>query len=126
MDFEIGKKYNFFDDGKISLNRHYIAEVTDIIPFENFHMKNYICDEIDRYQDYKYLYVKEPEKVIVAKIYNYIQGPFFFIKMNNNTGNYFSTNDVYWDGELCTKQWCIDNIVNASYSNPELIKQLVL
>ena len=32
MNFEIGNKYNFFDDGKISLSRHYIAEVTDIIP----------------------------------------------------------------------------------------------
>lgn len=38
MGFEVGKKYNFFDDGKIYASRHYIAEVTDIIPFNKFHM----------------------------------------------------------------------------------------
>ena len=38
MEFKIGKKYNFFDDGKICVSRHYIAEVTDIIPFNKFCM----------------------------------------------------------------------------------------
>lgn len=46
--------------------------------------------------------------------------------MSDNTGNYFSVNDVYWDGKLCTKQWCLENIVNNKYLNLELIKQLVL
>lgn len=126
MDFEVGKKYNFFDDGKISLNRHYIAEVTDIIPFKEFHMRAYVYEVIKEHLDYNPIYVKEPEEVIIARIHNYICGPFFFIKMNSNTGNYFSINDSYWDGVLCTKQWCIDNIVNVKDSNPELVKQLIL
>lgn len=125
MEFEIGKKYNFFDDGKISLSRHYIAEVTDIIPFNKFHMQTYINEIIQDCLEYN-LYDPSPKEVIICKIYNYIDGPFFFIKMCNNTGNYFSVSDSYWDGELCTKQWCIEYIVNNTYSNPDLIKQLVL
>ena len=126
MDFEIGKKYNFFDDGKISLNRHYIAEVTDIIPFDEFHMHTYINEIIQDHLDYNPIYTKYPHEVIICKIYDYIKGPFFFIKMNDNTGNYFSVNDYYWDGKLCTKQWCIENIINTDNYNPDLAKQIIL
>lgn len=126
MEFEIGKKYNFFDDGKIYASRHYIAEVTDIISFNKFHMRTYINEVIQEHLDYNPIYTEDPQEVIICKIYDYINGPFFFIKMNNTTGNYFSVNDVYWDGKLCTKQWCLENIVNNKYSNSELIKQLVL
>lgn len=31
---EVGKDYHIFDDGKIRLSRHYIASITNIIPFE--------------------------------------------------------------------------------------------
>lgn len=126
MEFEIGKKYNFFDDGKICTSRHYIAEVTDIIPFNKFHMRTYINEVIQEHLDYNPIYTENPQEVIVCTIDNYIKGQFFFIKMSDNTGNYFSVNDVYWDGKLCTKQWCLENIVNNKYSNLELIKQLVL
>lgn len=126
MEFEIGNKYNFFDNGKISLSRHYIAEVIDIIPFREFYMCNFIEEIIQDHLDYNPIYVKDPQEVIICNIYKYVKGQFFFIKMNNATGNYFSVNDTYWDGKLCTKQWCIDNIVNNKHANPELIKQLVL
>ena len=33
---KIGNSYHFFDDGKISSTRHYIAKCLDIIPFERF------------------------------------------------------------------------------------------
>ena len=126
MEFEIGKKYNFFDDGKISISRHYIAEVKDIIPFHAFYMSNFIRDVIQDSLDYNPIYVEDPQEVIICTIDDYIKGQFFFIKMSDNTGNYFSVNDVYWDGKLCTKQWCLENIVNNKDSNSELIKQLVL
>lgn len=126
MEFEVGKKYNFFDDGKISISRHYIAEVKDIIPFHAFYMSNFIEEVIQDQLDYNPIYVEDPQEVIVCTINDYIKGQFFFIKMSDNTGNYFSVNDVYWDGKLCTKQWCLENIVNNKDSNPELIKQLVL
>ena len=126
MEFEIGKKYNFFDDGKISISRHYIAEVKDIIPFHAFYMSSFIEDVIQDHLDYNPIYVEDPQKVIVCTINDYIKGQFFFIKMSDNTGNYFSVNDVYWVGKLCTKQWCLENIVNNKDLNSELIKQLVL
>ena len=31
---EIGKRYHFFEDGKSGPSRHYIIEVTNIVPFE--------------------------------------------------------------------------------------------
>ena len=31
---EVGKKYHFFDDGKLHINRHYIATVLRIVPFD--------------------------------------------------------------------------------------------
>lgn len=126
MEFEIGKKYNFFDDGKISISRHYIAEVKDIISFYEFYMFNFIEEVIQDHLDYNPIYVENPQEVIVCTINNYIKGHFFFIKMSDNTGNYFSVNDTYWNGKLCTKQWCLENIVNNKTSNLELIKQLVL
>lgn len=126
MEFEVGKKYNFFDDGKIWISRHYIAEVTDIIPFDEFHMQTYINEIIQDHLDYNPIYTEHPQEVVICKIYDYIKGPFFFIKMNDSTGNYFSVNDSYWDGKLCTKQWCIDNIINYKHSNPILINSLIL
>lgn len=57
MEFEIGKKYNFFDDGKISILRHYIAEVKDIIPFHAFYMSNFIKEVIQDSLDYNPIYV---------------------------------------------------------------------
>ena len=126
MEFEVGKKYNFFDDGKICVSRHYIAKVTDIIPFNKFCMRTYINEVIQEHLDYNPIYTEDPQEVIICKIYDYIDGPFFFIKMNDTTGNYFSVNDSYWDGKLCTMQWCIDNIVNTNNYNPDLIKQIIL
>ena len=31
---ELGKRYHFFEDGKSGPSRHFIIEVTNIIPFE--------------------------------------------------------------------------------------------
>ena len=62
MEFEIGKKYNFFDDGKISISRHYIAEVKDIIPFHEFYMSNFIEKVIQDYLDYNYNIYRRPTR----------------------------------------------------------------
>ena len=128
MEFEVGKEYNFFDDGKISTSRHYIAEVVDIIPIESFNNRAGIYDAIEYYKEViPYLYTHHPKWVIVCLIPEYCRGPFIFIKMNDNTGNYFTImDDSYWCGKLCTKQWCIDNIINTNNYNPDLVKQIVL
>lgn len=94
MEFEIGNKYNFFDDGKISLSRHYIATVTDIIPIKSFNNQAGIQEAIEHYKDsIPYLYTHNPEWVIICSIPTYCQGPFILIKMNDNTGNYFTILD---------------------------------
>lgn len=45
----IGQKYHFFDDGKLSLTRHYVATCLDIIPFDKF--KETIINNV-RFYDY--------------------------------------------------------------------------
>lgn len=42
---EVGKKYHFFDDGKLHMQRHYIATVLRIVPFDE--AKNIIVKEFD-------------------------------------------------------------------------------
>lgn len=32
---EVGKEYNIFDDGKLSPSRHYLATITELIPFDD-------------------------------------------------------------------------------------------
>lgn len=36
---EVGKKYHCFDDGKITFSRHYIVEITEILPYMEFKRK---------------------------------------------------------------------------------------
>ena len=128
MNFEIGKKYNFFDDGKITSSRHFIATVTDIIPIYSFNNQIGIIDNIRKYKDIiPNLYFPYPEYVIECTIPEYCRGTFFFVKMNNGTNNYFTIMDnSYWCGMLTTKQWCIDNIINNKYINESLKKLLIL
>ena len=33
---QIGEFYHFFDDGKVTPSRHYIAKCIEIIPFDKF------------------------------------------------------------------------------------------
>ena len=42
---EVGKKYHFFDDGKLHMQRHYIATVLRIVPFDE--AKDIIVKEFD-------------------------------------------------------------------------------
>lgn len=42
---EVGKKYHFFDDGKLHMQRHYIATVLRIVPFDE--AKDIVVKEFD-------------------------------------------------------------------------------
>ena len=42
---EVGKKYHFFDDGKLHMQRHYIATVLRIVPFDE--VKDIVVKEFD-------------------------------------------------------------------------------
>lgn len=42
---EVGKKYHFFDDGKLHIGRHYIATVLRVVPFNK--AKDIIVKEFD-------------------------------------------------------------------------------
>lgn len=129
LPFEVGKKYNFFDDGKITPSRHYIATVTDIIPIEKFNNRVGIQEAIENIKDLiPHLYAPNPEWVIICSIPEYCRGPFILIKMNDTTDNYFTIlDDSYWCGKLCTTQWCIDNIINNKYiENDDFKKDIIL
>lgn len=37
---EIGKTYNFYDDGKITFNRQYKCKIINVIPYDNASNQN--------------------------------------------------------------------------------------
>ena len=124
--FEIGKRYNFFDDGKITSSRHFIATVIDIIPIVEFNNAEIIYNTLKECSDYNpELYNTEPKDVIICEVPVYCRGPFICIKMKHSDC-YFSVGSSYWCGMLATKQWCLDNIVNNKCVDNALKRSLVL
>ena len=99
MDFKVGKKYNFFGDGRVAGSRHYIATVKEIIPIEKYDAAIWLEEEIDR-EEYLNLYSEHPKMVVIANILDY-KDDLIFIKMKYSE-NYYSIGDDVWQGELYT------------------------
>lgn len=101
---EIGKKYNCYDDGKIRLSRHCIAEITKVVPFKQFagmvDKKTY--DElIGDQQHCDWLYAPTTDFVVIATMsgtcYNEDNPTAYFFRTKN--GGWFSI-DNWWAGRL--------------------------
>jgi len=103
---EIGKQYHFFDDGKISPSRHFIATVEEIIPIEeskNMILKTIIgtftdetkFTEMSLYDIWSFevmghpwLYAPETDYIIKCSIPVYDEEPIYFIRTRD--GGWFS------------------------------------
>ncbi len=103
---EIGKQYHFFDDGKISPSRHFIATVEEIIPIEetkNIVLKTIIgtftekteFTEMPLYDiwsievmGHPWIYAPETDYIIKCSIPNYDNDPIYFIRTRD--GGWFS------------------------------------
>lgn len=100
---EVGKFYHFWDDGKRSVSRHYIAKVEKIIPFEEAkNIFTYFYDEVkslverwkDEVEDYEWLYNKETDFFIECSIPLYDKDPIYFVRDKEN--GWFSINTTSW------------------------------
>lgn len=119
MDFKVGKKYNFFDDGKVTESMHYIAIVKEIIPIEKYGAAIWLEEEIDR-EEYLNLYSEHPKMIVIANVLDY-KDDLIFIKMKYSE-NYYSIGDDVWQGELYTHKNSKDLKILL---NPDFHKDLI-
>lgn len=115
---EVGKEYHFFDDGKISPGRHYIATITRILTKEEakniiFELTEYFHngDEEDKY-DYKeslydiwqddikehyWLIAEDTDYIVEASIPDYDENLIYFVRTKD--GGWFSMDiQSSWQG----------------------------
>ena len=103
---EIGKQYHFFDDGKISPSRHFIATVEEIIPIEetkNIVLKTIIGTFTEKTEfiemplydiwsievmGHPWIYAPETDYIIKCSIPDYDNDPIYFIRTRD--GGWFS------------------------------------
>ena len=105
---KMGEYYHFFDDGKITPTRHYIAKCLEIIPFEKF--KSIQIENIPIYnenceirvtkslydiwqeeqKDCDFLYAKKTDYAIKCNCPIYDENDLYFVRTKN--GGWFSMN----------------------------------
>lgn len=111
---KVGKEYHFFDDGKVTPSRHYIAIINEIIPIESTKKiiistprdydvdtgKNIFVDLslYDIWEDeMKYIdwiFAKETDYIIKASIPKYDEDPIYFARTKD--GGWFSMDTTNW------------------------------
>ena len=94
----IGKQYHFFDDGKITKSRHFIATITDVIKYEDedpdirglWEEQVVECD---------WLYASTTDYFVIASIHEYDSEPIYFARTED--GGWFSFDiNSYWQSGL--------------------------
>ena len=119
---EVGLGYHFFDDGKVSNSRHYIAEILDVIPFdkaESIVIQTYLhlhhtCVPViddDKYsvklidiwehekEECDWIYADETDYFVRAKILDYDDDDIWFVR--TKTGGWFSMDTTNcWQGGI--------------------------
>ena len=82
---EIDKTYHIFDDGKVSLSRHYLATIRCIIPFAKAD-----ADLVDTWRkqvdECYWLFAKETDYFVVAS--SVYEDPLYFVRTTD--GGWFS------------------------------------
>lgn len=139
----IGEYYHFFDDGKISPTRHYIAKCVEIIPFAKF--KEIQIEGVPIYnddvemtvtqtlfeiwereqKDYDFLYAKETDCAIKCSCPIYDKDDLYFVRTKD--GGWFSMNiQSSWQcGSLDVdlKYW--NQLVEDYKDEPQVILALI-
>ena len=116
---EVGLGYHFFDDGKVSDSRHFIAEILEVIPFEKakeltvltyLHFAYpYINNYEDKYEvklldiwekekeECDWIFAEETDYFIKAKIEDYDKDDIWFVR--TKSGGWFSMDTTNtWQG----------------------------
>lgn len=108
---ELGKRYHFFEDGKSGPSRHYIIEITEIIPFEEM-IDGELLDIYDaEVKEADFLYAPETDYFIYGRKVlsdNTLDTEDEFIFIRTNYGGWFSFGHWFEDGQL--------DVDNSKYS----------
>ena len=100
---ELGKRYHFFEDGKSGPSRHYIIEITEIIPFEEM-IDGELLDIYDaEVKEADFLYAPETDYFIYGRKVlsdNTLDTEDEFIFIRTNYGGWFSFGHWFEDGQL--------------------------
>lgn len=124
----VNKKYNFYDDGKVSLNRHYIAEVTRIISMKEskkLMLKHYVDGQLKSlYSIFKYdvnlypslkLYDADTDVFVECKINGYDDERIYFARTLDGGFFSFDTNGTWMSGRLDVDNHLTENLYNYLY-----------
>lgn len=93
---QVGDKYFFFDDGKITYSRMYQAKVVKVVPYNEAtdFLKNHFKNEV---LDHDWLYAKETDYFIGCEIKDYDENIIWFVRTVD--GGWFSMDiQSYWQG----------------------------
>ena len=100
---ELGKRYHFFEDGKSGPSRHYIIEITNIIPFEEM-IDEELLDTYDtEVEEGDFLYAPETDYFVYGRKVlsdNTLDTEDEFIFIRTNYGGWFSFGHWFEDGQL--------------------------
>lgn len=99
---EVGKRYHFFEDGKSGPSRHFIIEITNIVPFEDI-TDGELLDAYDaEVEECDFLYAPETDYFIygrkVLEDNTLDEEDFIFIR--TDYGGWFSFGHLFDDGLL--------------------------
>ena len=86
---EIGVEYHIFDDGKINFSRHYLAEVVEVIPFDECKNKELIAAWKENVSQCFWLYDTTTDYFVKA-ISDFDEHPLYFVRTKD--GGCFSIN----------------------------------
>lgn len=100
---EVGKRYHFFEDGKSGPSRHYIVEITKIIPFEEI-TDGELLDIYDtEVEECDFLFAPETDYFVYGRkvlLNNTLDMEDEFIFIRTNYGGWFSFGHWFEDGQL--------------------------
>lgn len=99
---EVGKRYHFFEDGKSGPSRHFIIEITNIVPFEDI-TDGELLDAYDAEVDEcDFLYAPETDYFIYGRkiLEDNTLDEEDFIFIRTDYGGWFSFGHLFDDGLL--------------------------
>ena len=100
---ELGKRYHFFEDGKSGPSRHYIVEITEIIPFEEMIDEELLDTYNTEVEEGDFLFAPETDYFVYGRKVlpnNILDMDDEFIFVRTNYGGWFSFGHWFEDGQL--------------------------
>ena len=92
---EVGKEYHIFDDGKVKPSRHYVATITELIPFSQCTDQELLDTWKDEVENCCWLYAKQTDYFVKAKA-TCSEDPLYFVRTTD--GGWFSLG--WWGARL--------------------------